>query len=228
MSDLMSHSTQVKLDSTKIVTKKPLLNDFDSETETMSSSISSIAGINSVTIPATVSSDESTSGMFSNAVDDVDSPMLEAMKPSTEIPLKSTQQNVSMLDTSAPSLSTLGQTSSTGATFPVASTALPVASTDIPVDLTSYSNSPSSDPVQSTSFSSSMVDSTETTLGSVKSSTLYPMGDNLNTVHPVESIVGNDKILIDESLDPISTTEDTFISTAESLTDSSNAAPKSL
>merc|ERR1719219_3134636 len=200
MSDLMSHSTQVKLDSTKIVTKKPLLNDFDSETETMSSSISSIAGINSVTIPATVSSDESTSGMFSNAVDDVDSPMLEAMKPSTEIPLKSTQQNVSMLDTSAPSLSTLGQTSSTGTTFPV-------ASTDIPVDLTSYSNSPSSDPVQSTSFSSSMVDSTETTLGSVKSSTLYPMGDNLNTVHPVESIVGNDKILIDESLDPISTTE---------------------
>jgi len=225
MSDLMSHSTQVKLSSPKIVTKNPSLDDFESKAETMSSSIPSNAGINSVTIPSTVSSDELTSGMLSNSVDDVDSPMLEAMKPSTEIPLVSTKQDISMLDTSAPSLSTLGQTSPTGAT-------IPVASTDIPVDLTSFSNSSTFDSSQSTSFSSSMVASTETTMGSVKSSTSYPMGDDLNTVNPVDSKVGNNKILIDQSLDPISTTEDTFvtefISTAESLTESSNAAPMSL
>jgi len=231
MSDLMSHSTQVKLGSPKIVTKNPLLDDFESKTETMNTSIPSNAGINGVTFPSTVSSDESTSVMLSNSVDDVDSPMLEAMKPSTEIPLVSTKQDISMLDTSVPSDSTLDQ-SLTGATIPVASTVLPVTSTDIPVDLTSSSNSPTFDSAQSTSFSSSMVASTETTMGSVKSSTSYPMGDDLNTVNPVDSKVGNNKILIDQSLDPISTTEDTFvtefISTAESLTESSNAAPMSL
>jgi len=231
MSDLMSHSTQVKLSSPKIVTKNPSLDDFESKAETMSSSIPSNAGINSVTIPSTVSSDELTSGMLSNSVDDVDSPMLEAMKPSTEIPLVSTKQDISMLDTSVPSASTLDQ-SLTRVTIPVASTVLPVTSTDIPVDLTSSSNSPTFDSAQSTSFSSSMVASTETTMGSVKSSTSHPMGDDFNTVNPVDSKVGNNKILIDQSLDPISTTEDTFvtefISTAESLTESSNAAPMSL
>merc|ERR1711931_484798 len=105
------------------------------------------------------------------------------------------QQDISMLDTSVPSVPSVP-------TIPVASTAIPVASKDIPVDLTSYSNSPT-DSVQSTSFSSSMVGSTETT--SLKSSISFPMEDNLNTVHPVDSIVGNNESLIDQSLDTIST-----------------------
>jgi len=248
MSNLMAHSTQVQSDSTKIVTKNLTLDELDSVA--ISTSIPSNAGVDGIAIPSIVSSDESTSTMFSNSLDNVDSPMLEAMKPSTEIPLVSMQQDVSMLDTSVPSVPTIPVASTVipvastaipvastaipvaSTAIPVASTAIPVASTDIPVaskdipvDLTSYSNSPT-DSVQSTSFSSSMVGSTETT--SLKSSTSFPMEDNLNTVHPVDSIVGNNEILIDQSLDTISTTEDTFetafISTTESLRDSSNVA----
>jgi len=251
MSNLMAHSKQVQSDSTKIVTKNLTLDELDSVA--ISTSIPSNAGVDGITIPSIVSSDESTSTMFSNSLDNVDSPMLEAMKPSTEIPLVSMQQDISMLDTSVPSVpsvptipvaSTVIPVASTAipvastaipvastaipvasTAIPVASTAIPVASKDIPVDLTSYSNSPT-DSVQSTSFSSSMVGSTETT--SLKSSTSFPMEDNLNTVHPVDSIVGNNESLIDQSLDTISTTEDTFetafISTTESLKDSSNVA----
>merc|ERR1712168_603972 len=218
----MAHSTQVQSDSTKIVTKNPTWDESDSEAVAISTSIPSNAGVDGVTMPSIVSSDESTSTMLSNSLDNVDSPMLEAMKPSTEILLVSMPQDVSMLDTSVPSVSTIPVASTA---IPVTSTAIPVASTDIPVDLTSYSNSPT-DSVQPTSFSSSMVGSTETT--SLKSSTSFPMEDNLNTVHPVDSIVGNNESLIDQSLDTISTTEDTFetafISTTESLKDSSNVA----
>merc|ERR1712168_963760 len=131
MSNLMAHSKQVQSDSTKIVTKNLTLDELDSVA--ISTSIPSNAGVDGITIPSIVSSDESTSTMFSNSLDNVDSPMLEAMKPSTEIPLESMQQDISMLDTSVPSVPSVPTIPVASTVIPVASTAIPVASTAIPV-----------------------------------------------------------------------------------------------